>query len=133
MRELDSFFRSPQALHQKFRQGLWRLLEQDSLGSFILVLANALQDGDVWQAMQQALHSRLLELEQHIEGTTDSGFNPDDLTVFFRILAMGFSSLEPVQIHRAGPWEIQQNELRGLRPARMSQQSPTQLYQEFNP
>jgi diadenosine tetraphosphate (Ap4A) HIT family hydrolase len=102
----------------------------EGLGVYILVLANALQDPGLWPVLRDTLARRHAHHRQALVETLRRGRRPcepeDDLTVFLKLLAIGFEHLTPVERRRvagegASPtWEIQFNPIRALRPARMS-------------
>jgi len=129
----SSPFDSRAGLERRFNAGLATMLENhDGLGVYILVLANAVQDHGLWQALREALARRHDRHRQDLVLALRQGRRltepEDDLTVFLKLLAIGFEHLGPVEQRRlqadgesAGPdWEIQFNPIRALRPARMS-------------
>jgi diadenosine tetraphosphate (Ap4A) HIT family hydrolase len=119
-------FQSRAALEEAFITGLERQLDTPSLGAFILVLANASFDADIWPRLHDRLADRFQALASDIADTLRSGRQPDapddDLMVFLKLMAMGFAAVKTTEFRRAGPWELQFNPLRALRPARASGQ-----------
>lgn len=126
-------FASRAELEQRFNTGLAAMLERhDGLGVYVLVLANAVQDPGLWRALRAVLARRHDRHRQAIVQALRQGRRlsepEDDLTVFLKLLAIGFEHLGPVQHRRlhadgeaaAPAWEIQFNPIRALRPARMS-------------
>jgi diadenosine tetraphosphate (Ap4A) HIT family hydrolase len=123
---LPELFQSQVALERGFIAGLERQLASPSLGAFILVLANASFDARIWPLLKGRLAARFAELASDLIETLRAGRQPDapddDLLVFLKLLAMGFDAITPTDIRRTGPWELQFNPLRALRPARASGQ-----------
>jgi hypothetical protein len=121
---LPDLFQSPAALHEAFVAGLERQLAESGLGAYILVLANASFDPAIWPALKNRLAQRFAELADEVGGSLRSGrklaYPEDDLMVFLKLMAMGFDAISGTEWRRAGPWEVQFNPLRALRPARSS-------------
>lgn len=129
-------FASIDRYQEAFTQGLERLLHDDKLGAFILVLANAACDERLHQRLEEQLHRRF---EQHAETLTRElrhgcgGSHPgDDLAVFLKLMVLGLDNLEPTRHRRAGPWELQYNQLRAFRPSRMSRERIENLHAPFD-
>jgi hypothetical protein len=57
----------------------------------------------------------------------------DDQAVFLRLRQLGLENLAATRWRELGPWEIQFNPLRALRPARMSGAKVTRLRRPFDP
>jgi len=123
---LPNLFESRSTLQQAFVAGLERQLAEPGLGTFILVLANAGFDPAIWPLLRDRLAERFAELAAEVsEGLRSGrklGYPDDDLMVFLKLMAMGFDAISGTEWRRAGPWEIQFNPLRALRPARASGQ-----------
>ena len=118
-------FNSPEALRQAFAEGLRAMLQRhDDLGVYILVLANAAFEPDLWQALEHGLDERHDQLAALLTTALRQGralSEPeDDLMVFLKLLAIGFENLSCTEQRREGPWEVQFNPLRALRPSRAS-------------
>jgi len=128
-------FASPAALRDAFEHKLIRLLDQDLLGVFILVLANASFERSTFDRM----HELLADAFARWNGRFDTGDQRaltapvDDVEVFRRLQELGFDQLAVTRWRRLGPWEIQFNQLRGLRPPRMSGAAPVSLRRPFDP
>lgn len=126
----DLPFSSLDALRQRFVAGLDAMLSRhDGLGVYILVLANAAQDPALWQPLREKLmlrhqrHAAAIKAALRCGGKLDAP--EDDLMVFLKLMAMDlapeeFEQLQVSPVRRLGPWEVQFNPLRALRPARMS-------------
>lgn len=123
---LPPIFASPATLQDAFVAGLERQLAEPGLGTYILVLANAGFDPAIWPLLKDRLAERFGELAAEVgEGLRSGrrlGYPDDDLMVFLKLMAMGFDAISGTEWRRAGPWEVQFNPLRALRPARASGQ-----------
>jgi diadenosine tetraphosphate (Ap4A) HIT family hydrolase len=126
----DAPFASLATLRQRFAAGLESMLDQhDGLGVCILVLANAAQDPDLWQRLREKLVRRLHDHASAIRAALRNGEKlsapEDDLMVFLKLMALDlapdeYALLQVSPRRQVGPWEVQFNPLRALRPARMS-------------
>lgn len=136
-------FSSAEALRRRFADGLDAMLdEHDGLGVYILVLANAAQDPTLWQALRDKLlaryrhHANAMRTALRNGATLDAP--EDDLMVFLKLMALElapetFEQLQVSPVRRIGPWEVQFNPLRALRPARMSQSRIEGNMRAFDP
>lgn len=135
---LPDVFATEAAFRDAFVAGLERQLDQPGLGTFILVLANASFDAGIWPRLRDRLEMRFDALSFEVAEALRSGrklnYPEDDLMVFLKLMAMGFAAITPTEFRRAGPWELQYNPLRALRPARASgQKIETVAPPPFNP
>jgi hypothetical protein len=138
----DSPFVSLDALRQAFVTGLDTMLARhDALGVYILVLANAAQDPSLWHSLHGPLIHRHQQLAEAIRQALRHGEKinapADDLMVFLKLMALDlkpdeFALLQVSPPRRLGPWEVQYNPMRGLRPARMSEARLTGIMQPFD-
>lgn len=123
---LPGLFAGPDRLRAEFVAGLERQLAEPGLGTFILVLANAGFDPAIWPLLRDRLAKRFAELAAEVSEGLRSGrklnYPDDDLLVFLKLMAMGFDAISGTEWRRTGPWEVQFNPLRALRPARASGQ-----------
>ena len=128
-------FASPSALRDAFEQKLIELLEQDVLGVFILVLANASFERSTFERLHQPLAAAFARWNARFDAGDDrvTAAPADDVEVFERLRRLGFERLEVTRWKRLGPWEVQFNQLRALRPPRMSQAAVTCLDKPFDP
>ena len=134
--KLPEIFSSPASLHTAFESGLDRQLDEDSLGTFILVLANSLLDEKIFTKFKQRLQDKYELQKQKYSSTLRQGKQPhdapDDMLVFLKLIAMGFNNLSTTEYRHTESWEFQFNQLRALRPQRMSDASISRLQQDFD-
>jgi diadenosine tetraphosphate (Ap4A) HIT family hydrolase len=131
-------FESQHALRAAFAAGLTRLvLAEPGLGPFILALNNAVFDPTLFRQLGADLELRFEALSEECRAALREGHDPvvprDDLEVFLRLMAIGLDGLPQVRHRRAGPWELQFNPLRGLRPARVAGGRPESNRAPFDP
>lgn len=133
---LDDIFLSPESLRREFEKGLQKLLNEASLGSFILVLANALFDEKIFKSLQHPLQEIFKLNQQHYTRSLRLGKQlhdaPDDMLVFLKLIAIGFENLNTTEYRQLADWELQFNQLRSLRPKRMSGTAVSHLSQNFD-
>lgn len=112
------------------------MMQMDSVGALILVIANAMQD----DAIRAQLHGELANLFAHqsnrvrdslLQGK-DLTITEDDLAVFLKMMVIGYDHLQLAKYRTDRDWEIQFNPLRSLRPPRVSQQVITTNWAPFN-
>ena len=113
-----------------------RQLKEESLGTFILVLANAIFDEHIFLQLKDRLQDKFETLSQQYSNKLRLGKQindaPDDIMVFLKLIAMGFNNLSTTEFRQTEDWELQFNQLRSLRPQRMSGAAISTLLQEFN-
>lgn len=131
-------FHSPDALRHAFTQGLANMLARhDGLGVTILVLANAAYDPTLWAQLAPALRGRHERHAQDITAALRQGRRlnepEDDLLVYLKLMALGFDHLSLTETRAAGPWRIQFNPVRALRPPRNSGGRVEGLMRPFDP
>ncbi len=137
MTELPPLFRDRASFHATFTAGLERLLRaHDGLGVFILVLANAGFDPLIQQRLQADLEQRLAQLSEALRELLRGGRRlpdaPDDVDVFLRLMVLGLEGLPPTRFRQVGPWQLQYNLLRALRPPRMANVAVEGLRKPFD-
>lgn len=130
-------FSSPDAFGDAFQFGLQRLLEdEEGLGPFILVLANATFDAALYERLSLHLARHFGELAERCRRDFAVGREPreppDDLAVFLQLMAIGFDAVEIRRQRYLGPWEMQFNQIRSLRPKRAAGQRPTSICLPFD-
>lgn len=111
---------------RKFSDGLSQMLSADGLGAFILVLANSLQGDELRQPL---LHV----LEENFDAMKAAGQGSDDDESVFAILAReGIGDQQCWQHREVGYWELVYNNMRRLRPERLSAQKFDAITQPFD-
>lgn len=120
---MQSPFSSPEDFRSAFEVGLTRLLnDHDELGVYILVLANACFDPKIWSHLSTPLQIKFAKLSEDFIKRQNSGLVSDDVEddveVFRQLLEMKFDYLCATESRLVGPWELQYNQLRSLRPPR---------------
>jgi len=136
--DIDSppgLFASPAALRAAFEQGLGELLRHDLLGAFILVLANASFERAMLERLRAPLEEAFTRWCARFERGDQAALTAaaDDRAVFLRLHELGLENLAATRWREVGPWEIQFNQLRAFRPARMSGAEVTDLRRPFDP
>jgi len=132
---VDAVFASPERLRESFESRLVRLVDEELLGVFILVLANACFQQTGFDRLSRPLATAFARWGARLDAADPrvTQAPADDLTVFRKLWEMGFEQLAATRWRRAGPWELQFNPLRALRPPRMSHVAVGALYREFDP
>lgn len=129
-------FDSIHALRTQFNAGLYQLAQQPQLGAFILACANATMDTALLHSMRAALQQQYQSLLTEYQAKLRSGqpLNTveEDLLVFLKIHAIGFTAIGLTESRTEGEWQIHFNHLRSFRPQRITQCNPQQLFLPFN-
>ncbi len=137
MTTLPDALRTTASYRAAFTAGLGEMLAHAELGSFILVFANASFDADIYRELRPRLLARFEEHAAALRRSLREGHAlrqaPDDLLVFLKLMAIGLDALEATRFRRAGPWELQFNQLRSFRPPRMAHTPVSELRQPFDP
>ena len=132
---LPGLFATPAALREGFAQGLQRMLDEDDLlGVFILVLANASYEPSMFARLRAPLRAVYQRWCERFDGDDAVAREapPDDVAVFLRLREMGFDALATTRWRDVGAWQLQFNPLRALRPPRMSDAVVTSLRRPFD-
>ena len=131
----DTPFASLAALAVAFEDGLRRMLADDGLGAFILVLANAGSDAATFDRLRTALAQAYATWCERLDDgdlrITEAA--ADDVAVLRRLREYGFERLTHSRSRRVGSWELQFNPVRAFRPPRMSAETVRELYATFDP
>jgi hypothetical protein len=130
----EAVFATPGILRDAFENRLTELLELDRLGVFILVLANACFERQTFDRLQRplALAFERWRRRLHDQDPCVMGAPADDIEVLRRLCALGFEHLGTTRWRSLGPWQLQFNPLRALRPPRLSHAVPSGLRQAFD-
>ena len=114
-----------------FTDTLRNMLSPDEVGTFILVLANSMQDDELRSGLKHELDVNYKAVQSGIRrGKLD--ITADDLAVFEAIEAIGIDSLSCWQRHNTGGWELVYNPMRALRPVRVSNEMIDSIKQPFD-
>ncbi|MCB1750437.1 MAG: hypothetical protein KDI74_01865 [Gammaproteobacteria bacterium] len=119
-------FSSFETFHDAFNGGLSELLSgYDQLGVYILVMAHAGFDPALRESLSLPLKARFESMAEALRRDARQGpclddAAEDDLQVFQRMMDIKFAGLQPAQFRCIGPWELQFNQMRSLRPPRMA-------------
>jgi hypothetical protein len=132
---LPDLLRSRARLGEAFETGLLRMLDSQSLGAFVLVLANASYEAAMLARLQPSLRGAFDRWRAAAEADAAAfrSAAPDDVAVFRQLPAGGPDAVSSTRWRRVGPWELQFNPLRALRPPRGSGREVTRLRQPFDP
>jgi len=132
----EALFQSPEAFEHAFVAGLSELLEQSSLGEFILVLANATLSHRWFNVLQTRLSGTFDALSSDLQADFRGGHVKavveDDLMVFLKLHLSGLSHLNLVRHRLVGDWQVQFNHLRVFRPQRMTCQAAPPMQMPFD-
>jgi len=132
----DHPFATVESFQQAFNTGLSGLLQKGGLGPFILVCANASFDKRVEAATKTGLRELYEALSKEYVDALSNGkpiqVVEEDLLVFLKLHAVGFERLQHTETRKAGPWEVQFNQLRSFRPKRITTQVPQTLHVPFD-
>lgn len=135
---MTQLFDSTDTFRPAFVQGLADMLaHHDGLGVYILVLANAAYEPALWGRLAGALRVRHERHAAEIVAALREGRRitepEDDLLVFLKLLVIGFDGIRTTAFRQAGPWQIQFNPVRALRPPRASGGRVEGLRHPFDP
>ncbi|BAZ93387.1 uncharacterized protein FOKN1_0987 [Thiohalobacter thiocyanaticus] len=130
------FLKHHDAFAGAFTDGLKQMLQHEGLGPFILVLANATFDPDIYAELKAPLKSRFDRLREDLRERFASGRDgeqiEEDLLVFLKMALIGFEGLQPTRFRDEGPWRLQFNHLRSFRPRRITTEVPKEIISPFN-
>jgi hypothetical protein len=129
----EDILQSEELFREAYLTRLWDLLLDDDnqFGSFIAACANAFSDQAILVDVRDGLEARF----KHLVACYDRSLAPipgDDAAVFRAIAAIGFQNLRLTQWKRSGPWRVQFNHLRSLRPARQAEATVNTLHGRFD-
>ena len=130
------FLDNRDAFATAFTDGLKQLLQQEGLGPFILVLANATFEPDLYGELETPLRQRFDrlagELRERFAAGRDGEQSEEDLLVFLKMALIGFEGLQLTRFRDEGPWTLQFNHLRSFRPRRITSEVPREIVTPFN-
>ena len=130
-------FSSEQHFRDAFVAGLEQMLtEHDGLGVFILVMANALIDPEIWDHLDSELHRQFDQNADYFKNALTQGEllqgSDDDTLVFLKMMVVGYKNLAPIEQHKLNNWAMQFNTLRAFRPPRNANLEITTNNAAFN-
>lgn len=133
---MNDVFSSLESYKTKFNQGLIELAQDNSLGTFILAMANATFDERIYSEVKHVLSDNFLQLKEKYNSAFSQGKRinevDEDLLVFLKMLCVGFEELKTTEFRTESGWELQFNHVRGFRPNRISQQKIESLHLDFS-
>ena len=110
---------------------LKKMLSDDELGAFILVLANSQQDEFLKDELQYELKETFAALKNNFS-TGSLKTTQDDSDVFKQLLDIDLEDIPVWKYRAAGDWEVSCNIMRQLRPMRVSAQKFASIKQGFD-
>ena len=117
-------FTSIEQFRKQFNQGLEALLTNHQPGTFILCLANAMQDSELFEQLKNSLfkqHASLIgEYINKSAGDQLQNVAQEDLIVLEKIFQAGIENIELTKVRAEFPWTCQFNQLRAFRPKRIT-------------
>ena len=106
-------FGSVEHFRQTFSAGLQKLLHEDGLGAYILAHANAGFDAELMSVLRPRLLHRFQVLASECQTALKAGSEPngaaDDVSVFLKLMAIGFEGVAETRFRHLEPWELQFN------------------------
>ena len=115
-----------------FIENLLEMLLSEELGTFVLVLANSMQDEKTHAALKEELGRVFIKHKAAL----DEGFlraAPDDLEVFKKLIETGVENYSIWTRVFKDHWLQIYNPLRALRPERASSEIFSEITKTFNP
>ncbi len=133
---MGNIFSSSSEYKKNFNDGLIKLAQNDELGTFILAMANASFDEEVYKVTKDVLKINFLKLKQkYIELFTHGrkvNEVDEDLLVFLKMVCVDFENLKMTTFREESGWELQFNHVRGFRPNRITQQQIDSIKLSFS-
>jgi len=131
MTRLDTeIFSRPDAFHTAFVRGLKAILQQNSLGAFILTCANATTQPEFNDELQTGLEQAYQHLIQRSKANAQEA--GEDAQVFRQLQTLGLENLPPTAYRNLQPWLLQYNAMRAFRPLRHAASVPDTLRVPFD-
>ena len=117
---MDAIFTSEDNFRSAFKDGLKAMLAAEELGAFILVLANASYDKQLFSEMKALLKKRFDDWAEYFASADfdENLLAADDVAVFRGLLELGFENIQETEKRMAGIWQLQYNPMRTFRPRR---------------
>ena len=133
---MADIFNSSSEYKNTFNKGLIKLAQDGGLGTFILAMANATFDREIYQETKTLLQTNFVKLQSKYVACFSQGKKvnevDEDLLVFLKIICVGFDKLQTTVFRDESDWELQFNHVRGFRPNRITQQQIDNLFLNFS-
>lgn len=133
---MNDIFSSSAEYKNTFNKGLIELAKDGGLGTFILAMANATFDQEIYQETKTLLQASFVKLQlKYVDSFTQGKKVSDvdeDLLVFLKMICVGFDTLQTTAFRYESDWEFQFNRVRGFRPNRITQQQIDSLFLKFS-
>lgn len=133
---MKNIFSTTKEYKTLYNNGLIDLAQDKSLGTFILAMANATFNNEVYTEIKDHLQENFEQLKQKYIDDFTQGRKvnevDEDLLVFLKMICVGFDKLQTTLFREESGWELQFNHLRGFRPNRISQQKIDNLLFPFS-
>jgi hypothetical protein len=134
---IPSLFHTVDQFRETFNDGLRRLLDDPTLGAYLLVQANATIDEGLHQQLRPQLLQRYqqfaLQCREALRDGRELSGAVDDVSVFLKLMAIGFEHVGLSALRRLNDWELQFNHLRAFRPTRMTEDRAEGISRPFDP
>lgn len=132
---MTDLFLSSEKYKNIFNDGIINMAQDGGLGTFILAMANATFDKEIFAATKDILNINFLQLSNeyinYLTGGRKINVVDEDLLVFLKMICVGFDQLQTTTFRNESDWELQFNHVRGFRPNRMSQHKVHNLFEDF--
>jgi len=140
MPDINIILSSSGQYKQAFEEGLTRVLQHNTAGTFILACANLFQHPTFLTNNSPLLHEAYHHIKEHYLACQQEGRQPDDaaddIAVMNGLIAIGLENLEAVEYRKMSSdgvdYLLNYNQLRSFRPARLSKIDNAQLNSPFN-
>ncbi|MCK5386208.1 MAG: hypothetical protein KAJ39_03420 [Gammaproteobacteria bacterium] len=133
---MNDIFNSSAEYKNTFNKGLIELAQDGGLGTFILAMANATFDQEIYQETKILLQANFEKLQLKYVDYFTHGKKvnevDEDLLVFLKMICVGFDKLQTTVFRDESDWELQFNHVRGFRPNRITQQQIDSLLLNFS-
>jgi ATP adenylyltransferase/5',5'''-P-1,P-4-tetraphosphate phosphorylase II len=141
MPDINHVLSSSKHYRQAFEDGLSRILQYKTAGTFILGCANLYQHPDFLKNNQTLLDEVYNLIKEHYQACHRDNRLPDDaaddIAVMNSLIEIGLGNLEAVEYRKVNnrniDYLLNYNQLRSFRPARMSKTETTGLDIPFSP
>ncbi|OOZ42012.1 hypothetical protein BOW53_01350 [Solemya pervernicosa gill symbiont] len=135
MKQSD-LFSSSTNFRSAFEAGLFTMLGNEGLGTFILACANATFDHDIYRVMEGDLRALFTAKMGFYQQMLEKGYqitdSDEDLLVFLKMAAIGFEALDITEDRSIDGWNVQFNHLRAFRPRRLTAEATTGIRAEYD-